>query len=80
MSNSKKIAAFILGFIMLLACSRHLYSIQVGKDGYTLAWSDEFNQEGRPDSTNWTYERGFVRNEELQWYQQENATCKMACW
>ncbi|HEX6924912.1 MAG TPA: glycoside hydrolase family 16 protein [Longimicrobiaceae bacterium] len=40
---------------------------------YRLVWSDEFDQPGQPDSTNWTYERGFVRNEELQWYQPENA-------
>lgn len=37
-------------------------------------WSDEFNGSGRPDPANWTYERGFVRNQEAQWYQPENAT------
>jgi beta-glucanase (GH16 family) len=41
--------------------------------GYTLVWSDEFNRDGRPDPGNWTYERGFVRNRELQWYRPENA-------
>jgi beta-glucanase (GH16 family) len=41
--------------------------------GYALAWADEFNRDGRPDPANWTYERGFVRNQELQWYQPENA-------
>lgn len=44
--------------------------------GYTLVWADEFNKDGQPDSANWTYENGFVRNEELQWYQPENAICK----
>lgn len=44
--------------------------------GYKLVWSDEFNKDGRPDSTNWTYEKGFVRNHELQWYQPENARCE----
>ena len=29
-----------------------------------------------PDPKNWTYERGFVRNDELQWYQPENARCE----
>jgi len=43
--------------------------------GYTLAWHDEFNTTGKPDSTNWNYEKGFVRNEELQWYQLNNANC-----
>jgi beta-glucanase (GH16 family) len=39
-----------------------------------LAWNDEFDRDGRPDSANWTYEAGFVRNQEAQWYQAENAT------
>lgn len=42
---------------------------------YTLAWADEFNKDGVPDRGNWTYEHGFVRNHELQWYQPENAFC-----
>ncbi len=41
--------------------------------GYKLVWSDEFNQYEKPDSTFWSYEYGFVRNQELQWYQAENA-------
>ena len=43
---------------------------------YKLVWSDEFTKKGRPDPNNWTYERGFVRNDELQWYQKENARCE----
>jgi beta-glucanase (GH16 family) len=46
------------------------------KEGYKLVWSDEFNKNGAPDPANWDYEKGFVRNEELQWYQPENAFCK----
>ncbi|MFH1068490.1 MAG: glycoside hydrolase family 16 protein, partial [Candidatus Glassbacteria bacterium] len=33
-----------------------------------LIWSDEFDYAGLPDSTRWSYEEGFVRNEELQYY------------
>lgn len=40
---------------------------------WKLVWSDEFERVGRPDSTVWNYERGFVRNHEAQWYQSENA-------
>lgn len=40
---------------------------------YVLVWSDEFEGEGRPSEANWGYEGGFVRNEELQWYQPDNA-------
>lgn len=42
--------------------------------GYTLVWSDEFDRDGAPAPANWTYERGFVRNQELQWYRPENAS------
>lgn len=37
-----------------------------------LVWSDEFNKDGKPNPANWIYENGFVRNEELQWYQPDN--------
>jgi beta-glucanase (GH16 family) len=43
---------------------------------WELVWSDEFNRDGKPDSSVWTYEKGFERNEELQWYQSDNAVCK----
>lgn len=43
---------------------------------YEFVWSDEFNKDGQPDPNNWTYENGFVRNEELQWYQPDNARCE----
>ena len=40
---------------------------------YVLVWADEFDTDGRPDPARWTYERGFVRNREAQWYRPENA-------
>jgi beta-glucanase (GH16 family) len=42
-------------------------------DGYRLVWSDEFTGDGPLDPADWGYETGFVRNQELQWYQPENA-------
>lgn len=45
-------------------------------DEYYLVWSDEFDKDGPPDFIKWTYERGFVRNQELQWYQPDNAICE----
>jgi beta-glucanase (GH16 family) len=44
--------------------------------GYTLVWSDEFDVDGTPNPKSWNYEKGFARNEELQWYQSDNATVK----
>jgi beta-glucanase (GH16 family) len=44
--------------------------------GYRLVWEDEFRRDGRPDPANWTYQTGFVRNRELQWYQPQNAVVR----
>ncbi len=44
--------------------------------GLKLVWNDEFEEDGKPDPQNWDYEHGFVRNNELQWYQPDNAICK----
>ncbi len=43
---------------------------------YHLVWSDEFDVDGRPNPALWTYEQGFVRNRELQFYRPENARCR----
>ncbi len=45
----------------------------VGPSAYALVWSDEFDGKGALDPNKWNFEEGFVRNEELQWYQQDNA-------
>ena len=51
---------------------------QAQEKEYQLVWSDEFDVEGEP-STEWSFEYGFVRNEELQWYQSQNAKVKDGC-
>jgi beta-glucanase (GH16 family) len=35
---------------------------------YALIWSEEFNYDGLPDSTQWGYETGYLRNNEKQYY------------
>jgi beta-glucanase (GH16 family) len=35
---------------------------------YALIWSEEFNYTGLPDSTIWSYETGYLRNNEKQYY------------
>src|SRR5450432_1235086 len=42
--------------------------------GYKLVWHDEFDVDGPPNPKNWKFEQGFVRNEEDQWYQTDNAS------
>ncbi|MFV0469178.1 MAG: family 16 glycosylhydrolase [Dysgonomonas sp.] len=45
------------------------------QEGYSLVWSDEFNIGAKPNTADWYYETGFVRNEEMQWYQSDNTSC-----
>ncbi|MCA1595855.1 MAG: glycoside hydrolase family 16 protein [Chloroflexi bacterium] len=45
-------------------------------EGWDLVWSDEFQKDGSPDPANWGFEQGFVRNDEAQWYEPENAACR----
>ncbi len=35
---------------------------------WQLVWQDEFNYTGLPDKSKWSYEQGFVRNQEPQYY------------
>ena len=59
-----------------LATLAFMLSLATQAGDWKLVWSDEFNQDGLPDPTKWSYEEGFVRNRELQYYtaaRRENA-------
>jgi beta-glucanase (GH16 family) len=77
-----QVKTFPLVFMLpcLLAVTGCVTQSQLGKtgerDGYKLVWFDEFNQRGAPDTTRWRYEKGFTRNEEMQWYQEQNVICE----
>jgi beta-glucanase (GH16 family) len=47
--------------------------IREGPSDRTLVWSDEFDGSGVVDESKWSFEEGFIRNEEVQWYQPDNA-------
>ncbi len=50
--------------------------VSIQADERKLVWSDEFDKPGMPDESKWTYEEGFIRNRESQYYtraRQENA-------
>lgn len=65
-------AALMLGTIT--SCSTSESPKQY--DGWELVWHDEFDKDGEVDASSWSFEQGFVRNNELQWYQEDNAYCK----
>ena len=65
---------YLLAFTLVLAFfSTVPLAAEVVPSEYRLVWADEFEKDGAPNPEKWTYEHGFVRNKELQWYQPENA-------
>ncbi len=58
---------------MLLSCTE---TPTTQGEGWELVWHDEFDKDGAPNPEWWTFEEGFVRNNEAQYYQADNATCK----
>lgn len=64
-------------FLVTLFCFQAVgLAEEKSEEGYRLVWSDEFENVGRPDAAKWTFEEGFVRNRELQWYRPQNAFCE----
>ncbi len=79
MSNIKKISIALIilaASVSVIKQPPTLTASDSSLQGWKLVWSDEFNKDGKPDTNNWTYESGFVRNNELQWYQPDNARCE----
>lgn len=63
---SAAVAVFLIVVsVMFLSCSE---TQKTAPKGYKLAWSDEFDYSGRPDSLKWDYEIGLIRNNEKQYY------------
>jgi beta-glucanase (GH16 family) len=52
-----------LAVVILVVCCSPVFA-----DGWKLVWADEFNYAGHPDPSKWGYEKGFVRNNESQYY------------
>jgi beta-glucanase (GH16 family) len=72
MNSSRCLVALLASALATAACVPRARPV-APPTGWSLVWSDEFDADGWPDPRNWTYERGFVRNQELQWYQADNA-------
>ena len=74
------VSVFSMLAVLLSSCKATDRSTKTAKrdieTDYTLVWADEFDKDGPPDPCNWTFEYGFVRNRELQWYQPDNARCE----
>ena len=70
----------LLVLSLLFAAAQSLLAGEYdNSEQWRLVWSDEFDKAGLPDTTVWSYEEGFVRNHEDQWYTSRNAYCKDGC-
>jgi beta-glucanase (GH16 family) len=71
-------------FRVVISCFLGLlvFSAKSAAGDWQLVWSDEFDSPGLADKAKWTYESGFVRNNELQFYttaRSENARVENGC-
>ncbi len=61
--------ALCFGLLLCQSLNAQQAQPQNGPGKFTrLVWSDEFNGAGLPDSLRWTFEKGYLRNKELQYY------------
>jgi beta-glucanase (GH16 family) len=58
---------------LLIGCLLMLIANMAFAQQSKLIWNDEFNYNGLPDSSKWTYETGHIRNAEKQYYTKQNA-------
>jgi len=80
---------FLTILIVFIICPQ-IYSVPINPymsdtlqpiklSGMKLVFNEEFNRDGDLNSEIWSFETGFKRNEELQWYQPKNALCRNGC-
>jgi len=62
------------GILLSIVCLLQVKPVTAQE--WVLVWSDEFDTDGRPNPEFWSFEEGFARNHENQWYQDGNAYCK----
>ncbi|MFB2121681.1 glycoside hydrolase family 16 protein [Parapedobacter sp. 2B3] len=61
------LAMLALAALLSASCQNDGHNVIDGHR-YALVWQDEFDTGDRPDTANWLYEDGFIRNHEAQYY------------
>ena len=61
----KIIVSILLLFAFLTACNKNR---EPEEPEWDLVWEDNFNNDGLPDLNTWSYEAGYIRNNEKQYY------------
>jgi len=67
--NFKYISGMLtaLTLLIIISCSENQKKEERAKE-YTLVWADEFDYTGKPNPSKWSYELGFIRASEKQYY------------
>lgn len=60
MKHLGKFSVLLLTLVLTLGCTE--------KKAWDLVWSEEFEYRGSPSADSWDYEKGHIRNHELQYY------------
>lgn len=68
MSKQNRLIAVITLSLVFSCNDKTKKQAQSPVDNYILAWADEFDHIGKPDTTKWGYEYGLIRNREKQYY------------
>jgi beta-glucanase (GH16 family) len=64
-----RISDLIQALAIAAFCSLTIFAAPATQPAaWKLVWSDEFNQLGSPDAKSWSYESGYIRNNEAQYY------------
>ena len=63
-----KVNLFIVLLLVSSCTEKQKKDVPKTKKKYTLVWSDEFDYTGKPTPSKWTYELGFIRANEKQYY------------
>jgi len=68
----KNIVCLFSGLVFALLSCKNNDSLNepapVPTGKYELVWEENFDGAGKPDASKWSYEIGFIRNEELQYF------------
>ncbi|MBS9525322.1 glycoside hydrolase family 16 protein [Litoribacter alkaliphilus] len=73
MPSQFKYTLIALGTVILASFKGVQNPTVISPEGYELVWNEEFEYKGILNPEYWTFEEGFIRNMEMQYYQSGNA-------
>jgi len=71
--------SILLGIVLAVVspASRPAPAPTTAPVGWKLVWADEFDRDGTPDASIWSFEKGYIRNREAQFYTDRAENCRV---